>query len=292
MQVFGVFGHKRKEISNNIMDINNFRKVYAKDVYDIILKPKDMDISGGKMTAAEIDGIKEYPDVKSIQISGLDQKTFEYFITNYGSQFEAISFFKNKLVSDLSLLGTLQNIKFIYYFFNQKAENLWDMSENKNLTGLSVMNFTRLDNINGIEKCNSLKFFEVGNEPGGGGGCQGIESLKPITKTNIEYLSLYCAVNDNDYNILHNSKIKTMDANIKGWDFEELAEFVGGFRELNGKITVPYLKQGIKTSSSYTEYYYLCKRKRRLIGGKDDEKLKNYVEKFNETVNKYRDNIK
>ncbi|MBQ9605314.1 MAG: hypothetical protein IJR45_07865, partial [Firmicutes bacterium] len=83
-----------------------------------------------------------------------------------------------------------------------------------------------------------------------------------------------------------------MDANIRGWDFDELAEFVGGFRELNGKITVPYLKQGIKTSSSYTEYYYLCKRKRRLIGGKDDEKLKNYVEKFNETVNKYRDNIK
>ncbi|MCR4611161.1 MAG: hypothetical protein K5644_04605 [Lachnospiraceae bacterium] len=39
---------------------------------------------------------------------------------------------------DLSPLSKLNGIKFINYFFNQKATSLWDMSGNKSLIGLSI----------------------------------------------------------------------------------------------------------------------------------------------------------
>ena len=96
------------------------------------------DVGGGKTGKEEIDRLVEHPAAKSLIISGLNQECFEYLIQNYGGQFEAISFWKNKLISDLSPLEDLINIKYIHYFFNQRAENLWNMKNNKELKGLAI----------------------------------------------------------------------------------------------------------------------------------------------------------
>ena len=50
---------------------------------------------GKKEEKEQIDNIKKYPHAKSVIVSGLYQDTFEYFIDNYGKQFEAITFWKN-----------------------------------------------------------------------------------------------------------------------------------------------------------------------------------------------------
>lgn len=271
------------------MDLTNFTK-HNKDLFDLVLIPEENDVGGGKMKRQEIDVIKNYPNARSIQISGLDQKTFEYFIINYGKQFEAISFFKNKLVNDLSAFEELYDIKYICWFYNQRVTKLWNMEKNQKLKGLSLMDFSKLERINGIEKCKSLKFFEIGNEAGGCGGNKGIETLRPISDTNIEYLSLYCGVNDNDYSVLHRSKIKTLDSSPLGWELDELAEFIGGFKQLDGKITIPYTKSSVKdVDGKTTVYYFLCKGYHKLVGGKDDDILKKYVDNFNSLIRKYRD---
>ena len=79
-----------------------------------------MDIGGGLLTEAEIDRLADCPDLDTIRVSGLKQKTFEYFIASYGRQFRRIHFFKNKLVEDWSLLAGLPELESLYWFHNQR----------------------------------------------------------------------------------------------------------------------------------------------------------------------------
>ena len=128
------------------INIDNFSGTKG---YDIDLRQKE--VGGGRITIEQIDSIRQYPDAKSIIISGLEQKTFEYFISEYGNQFQSISFWKNKSVENLSMLSELEHIEFITYFFNQKVTKLWDMRKNKKLKGLQIDDFTRLHTIDEIE---------------------------------------------------------------------------------------------------------------------------------------------
>ena len=114
------------------------------------LREEQMDIGGGKISIADIDKLKDYPKTDVVRISGLRQDTFEYFIQTYGNQLKAISFFKNKFIEDWSLLGTLTNVEYLHFFANQRISSLWDMSENRSLTGLCIEDFSRLSSIEGI----------------------------------------------------------------------------------------------------------------------------------------------
>ena len=131
------------------------------DGYDINLVQKEVD--GGIITVEQIDTIREFPDAKSIIISGLKQDTFEYFVNTYGRQFLAITFWKNKAVSDLSALSSLEEVEYISYFFNQKVTKLWDMTPNKKLVGLSISDFSKLHSLEGIETACNLESFYVYN---------------------------------------------------------------------------------------------------------------------------------
>lgn len=111
-------------------------------LFDVSIVQRD--VGGGKTEKEDIDCLEEYPTAKSLIISGLNQECFEYLIKHYGSQFEAISFWKNKSVSDLSPLEDLTNVKFIHFFFNQKATDLWNMERNEKLSGLSIYDFSRI----------------------------------------------------------------------------------------------------------------------------------------------------
>ena len=118
-----------------------------------------MDIGGGKISVGEIDVLAEHPEAEAVRITGLRQDTFEYFIKTYGRRLKAIEFFKNKLVEDWSLLGTLPELEYVYWFANQRIETLWDMSGNTALKGLCVSDFTRLHSIEGIQTAPALRYF-------------------------------------------------------------------------------------------------------------------------------------
>ncbi|NTW60612.1 MAG: hypothetical protein HGA43_15775 [Nitrospirae bacterium] len=85
------------------------------------------DISGGRVSKETIDAINDY-NCSKITISGLEQSTFDYFVERYGPRFREIDFFKCPRVGNLSQLGNLVNIERITYYWNQRAENLWDFS--------------------------------------------------------------------------------------------------------------------------------------------------------------------
>ena len=106
------------------VNLSNFEN-HRDNLFDLRIVQKE--VGGGTTSIEEIDIIQEYPNAKSLIISGLKQESFEYLIQNYGNQFKAISFWKNKLITDLSPLGNLKGLEYLHYFFNQRATKLWDM---------------------------------------------------------------------------------------------------------------------------------------------------------------------
>lgn len=257
------------------------------DIYDINLVQKPVD--GGTISVEQIDAIRDFPNAKSIIISGLKQDTFDYFINTYGKQFRAITFWKNKSVSDLSSLASLNDIEYISYFFNQKASQLWDMTNNKKLVGLSLTDFTKLHVLDAIEKACNLTHFYVYDRVE---AKMEIESLKPIIGTNIKHFIWGGKkVLDNDFKCLANSRIKELDINPTQFTVLELAQLLALFPEtLKGSITIPYKKGGIVDKDGYTEYFFLCKRNKTCVKGRDDERFASYLNEFESLLKECRDN--
>jgi hypothetical protein len=127
------------------------------------LIPRDRNISGGKMTLAEIDILKDRSDINKIMILGLNQQTFEYFIDTYGQRFEVINFFKCPLISDFSKLEKLENLKYVLFFWNQRAEQLWDMSNNRSLIGIKISDFSRLHHLDELAQSPHLEEVDFGD---------------------------------------------------------------------------------------------------------------------------------
>ncbi len=255
------------------------------DIYDINLVQKE--VGGGIISFEQIDTIRNFPDAKSIIISGLKQDTFEYFINTYGKQFQAITFWKNKAVSDLSVLSSLSDIEYISFFFNQKASKLWDMTNNKKLVGLSITDFCKLHSLDGIEKASNLKSFYVYDRVE---ARMEIESFKPIVDTNIKHFVWGGkSVLDKDFGCLANSKIEELDISPTQFTMSELAQLLALFPEtLKGSITKPYTNGGIEDKDGYTEYFFLCKRKKTCIKGRDDERFASYLKEFEKLLKECR----
>lgn len=244
------------------------------------------DVGGGKTEKKDIDCLAEYPTAKSLIISGLNQECFEYLIEFYGSQFEAISFWKNKLVSDLSPLEDLKNIKYIHFFFNQKAANLWNMERNKKLNGLAIYDFSKLHSIEEVSTAPHLDYFSIGNRVW---AKMEIESLKPLIHSQITHFGFWGAkILDNDYLCLADSQIKKLDMSITRFKIDELARLITSIPDLTGEITKPYKESTIMESGKKTTYYLLCKGKRTLIKGKDEDKLEKYLMDYNSLIEKYK----
>ena len=267
-----------------MITIENFYSPSFED-FDINLVQKEVD--GGAISTEAIDSIKQYPHASSIVVSGLKQDTFEYFIKEYADQFEAISFWKNKTVNNLSILSQLKNVKFISYFFNQKASGLWDMSQNENLKGLSITDFSKLHSIEEVTTAKNLEFFRVGDAVD---SKMVIESLRPIVRTNISHLVWSGKkVEDYDYKCLAKGNLKVLDISPVRFTVDELTDILALFPEsIEGWITKPYVTGGIKDQDGYHEYHMLCKGKKKCIAGVDDERFQKYLEDFSKMLAKKR----
>ncbi len=199
----------------------------------IWLREENMDIGGGKIAIADIDRFKTYPHAEVVTISGLRQDTFEYFIKIYGKQLKAIRFFKNKFIEDLSLLGTLPELEYVYFFANQRATSLWDMSGNTSLTGLAIDDFSRLSSIKGIETAPALKEFKIGNAiwP-----TMVIDSFMPVANTKIEHLSFSGrAIKDNDLSFIEElPNLKSFDFATNMFSTEQVAWIVANYPQIEG----------------------------------------------------------
>ncbi len=257
----------------------------------IWLREEKMDIGGGKITTADIDRLKAYPDAEVVTISGLQQDTFDYFIKTYGAQLKAIRFFKNKFVEDLSLLGTLPQLEYVYFFANQRITSLWDMTENTSLRGLAIEDFSRLTSINGIQTAPTLKEFRIGNAIW---SKMVINSLMPLANTKIEHLSFTGrAIEDNDLSFLESlPHIKTFDFSTNMFTTEQVAWIVANCPYTEGYALRPkvdcMLFESNENMVDVPKAIIVGKRKPTLKVEGNEERIQKYVDSFEKLKAKYK----
>jgi hypothetical protein len=120
-------------------------------------------IQSRRIAKAEIDVIREFPDATEIAIAGLAQATFEYFIEHYAHQFKVIIFWKCPLIGSLKAMESLDQVEYIVYFWNQRAEHLWDFSKTKALKGFCYDDFRRMHDISEIADAPALEELQFGD---------------------------------------------------------------------------------------------------------------------------------
>ncbi len=255
------------------------------------LRETNMDIGGGRITISDIDVLKNYPHVDVVTISGLRQDTFEYFIKTYGNQLKAIRFFKNKFVEDLSLLGSLPQLEYVYFFANQRVTSLWDMSQNTSLTGLCLNDFSRLSSISGIETAPCLTQFSIGNAIW---NRMDIESFLPLVNSRIEHLGFHGrAILDNDLSFLASMpNLKSFDFATNLFTTEQVAWIVSNFPDLTGFALKARhdckLVESNKNSRLVPGTIIVGKRKPALIIKGNEAKIQKYMDAFEKLKEKYK----
>ena len=255
------------------------------------LREEKMDIGGGKISIADIDRLKDYPDAEIVTISGLQQDTFEYFIKTYGKQLKAIRFFKNKFIEDLALLGTLPQLEYVYFFANQRVTELWNMSENTSLAGLGIEDFSRLTSIKGIETAPVLKEFIIGNAIW---NKMLIASFAPLANTKIEQLTFSGrAIEDNDLSFLETlPNLKTFHFRTNMFTTEQVAWIVANCPNIEGYALKAKVDCMLFDSNEnlihVPKSIIVGKRKPILKEEGNEEKIQKYVDSFERLKKKYK----
>jgi len=263
---------------------------YAKGGHrSLVLYNENADIGGGRITERDIDVLKKYPYLHTVTVAGLHQDTFEYFIRKYGKQLRAIRFFKNKLVEDWSLLGTLPGLEFVYWFHNQRMDRLWDMSGNRALKGLALDDFSRLHDLSGIERAPALKYFEIGDRVW---PTSVVDSLEPLRGTGISHLSFTGKdITNKDLSVLWDMPYLTeFDFFSNHFTTEQVAWMVANKPRMKGR----YLCATVETtklvdSVEVPAVLIVGKRKPLLTRAGNETRIRKYVAAFDELVTRYRD---
>ena len=120
-------------------------------------------VNSRRTARAEIDVIQDFPNATEVAIAGLTQDTFEYFVEKYGQQFKVIIFCKCPLVGSLKAIEALEQIEYIVYFWNQRAEHLWDFSKTKALKGFCYDDFRHMHDISEITGAPALEELQFGD---------------------------------------------------------------------------------------------------------------------------------
>jgi hypothetical protein len=237
------------------------------------------------ITIEQIDRLKETPEADVVTICGLKQDTFEYFIRTYGRQFRAIKFFKNRFIEDWSLLGTLTDVQYLHFFWNQRITSFWDMSGNTALRGLAVKDFSRLMNVELVNTALNLETFWIGNEIW---SRMVIDSLMPLVGSSISHLIFDGRkIVDDDLSFLDGMiNLKRFDFPSNLYTTEQVAWIAANYPKLDGSYIIPY-----------SIYDGFGSEKRVIITGKgkpsfdykgNDERLLKCEARFNELKTRYK----
>lgn len=255
------------------------------------LHQEKMDIGGGTISKADIDKLRKYPETDTLTISGLNQDTFEYFISTYGKQLRAVRFFKNKMVNNWSLLGELNQLEFIYFFHNQRIDSLWDMSKNTSLKGLEISDFTKLKTLSGIEKALNLEWFGIGDAVW---STSIVDSFKYFKGTKIKRLSFSGKlIEDDNLSILSDMEyLEHFDFPTNLFSTEQVAWIVANFPNIKG-----YALKAAREFMGYNDETNKCdipsliiigKRKPHFVVSGNEEKIKKYMDNFQRLVQNFK----
>ena len=269
----------------------NYPKIGKGTQYtQIHLHASDMDVTGGTIQINDIDELAKYPDVKSVTISGLRQDTFEYFIRTYGKQLRFIQFFKNKMVEDWSLIGSLPQLEGMTFFHNQRIDRMWDMSGNRSLRALVIEDFTRLHDLTGVEKAPVLEWLHYGDAVW---STSVIWSLNCLRGTKIKRLCFSGKkIEDMDLSVIPEMKeLEIFDFPTNLFSTEQVAWLKANCPKLEGRAIKPYINYMAYNKETHKSelpaVIIVGKRKPSMTIEGNEARIAKYVKKFEESVERY-----
>ena len=240
-----------------------------------------------KTTKDDVDRVMQYSNTNVVKVSGLTQDSFEYFISTYGTQLKAIDFFKNKLVEDWSMLGSLPQLKYVKFFLNQRIDRFWDMSGNTSLIGICIEDFSRLKNVEMVNTAPALETFEIGNAIWNRAE---IDSFTSLAGSPIKHLGFHGRnILDKDLTFLSSlPNLETYDFPTNLYTTEQVAWIAANFPHLSGFAIAPYTGY---PSERHPEGggWIVGKRKPYLEFQGNEDRIKRYEEAFEVLKRKYKD---
>ncbi len=220
-----------------------------------------------------------------LEICGMNQESFEYFVTHYGKTYRYLSFFKCQLIRDFSPLEDLERLEEVSIWWNIRSDRLWNFSRNKSLRVLSFSDAVRMTRFPDLLRT-SPTLEEVyihgsmfNNTPMESLDCVAdMPALRWLRLRNIRLLS-------HDLGVLDRlPSLTTFDFDAGMLTTEEIARVVARYPHLSGCSLCAY-----NTCDAVLNDVRVCGfRKPGLDLPRDQKRLDKYVAEFESLVEKYR----
>lgn len=238
----------------------------------------------GTMTRDDIDFEMHHKSTSIIQVSGLTQESFDYFINSYGEQFKSIYFFGCKEIKDLSVLSQLHKLEYILFYWIRQADVLWDMSRNDNLRGLQINDASKImRNLGMIASAPKLEEIRLGGSIETNQKIQALDIFSECEKLKrLSLLGLTLTKNDVEP-LTRISNLEILDFEPNFLETEQIAYLVAKLPDVTGMSMCAY------NDYSFTSNIKVCgKRKPSLSIPKQQDLLNKYIEEFNNLVCEYK----
>ncbi|MCL1992826.1 MAG: hypothetical protein FWG66_07750 [Spirochaetes bacterium] len=221
---------------------------------------------------------------KEIVISGLNQKYFEYFCKNFAGNFEIIQIASCPLIKDFTPFELLEKAHFICIDWNNKATNLWNMSNNKLLKGLYLKDFKKVTRLDGIDFAPSLTELYISQNPD---VKWFLETLAPLAKCD-SLKNLNIGISGIlDGSALPIVKMKSLEkANFRSdlFETEEFAMLAVKLKKIELSPNEPCI---VCDEDAVGKKNVLIVGKNKPWLQKNNKKIKQYEDEWNEFVKKY-----
>ncbi len=226
---------------------------------------------------------------KFLEICGMEQKSFEYFIENYGKEYEFLSFFKCQLISDFSPLEKLKNLQGVSIYWNIRNSTLWDMSQNPKLeylwldsTKKIAYNPIALQNAKRLKQIVFIGDMDTHYPMSSLEWMRGMDSLERVYFRNIK-------LENRDSSVLDSvPSLRRFDFPAGMFTTEEIAYMCAKYPHIEGNSMGAY-----NTEDAILNDVRVCGyRKPGLDLPKGQARLDKYIKEFDALVEKYKAELK
>ena len=226
---------------------------------------------------------------KALVISGMEQKSFEYFVEKYGETYEFLSFFKCQLISDFSPLEKLKNLEGVKIYWNIRANTLWDMSQNPKLEYLYLKDTKKIAyNPVILQKAKYLKTIEIRGDIYTPYPMQNLDWMRGMSS--LEHVKLHqMKLEDKNTDVLASlPSLKIFDFPAGMFTTEEIAYMCAKYPHILGQSLRAY-----NTEDAMLNDVRVCGyRKPGLDLPKGQARLDKYIREFDALVAKYKEELR
>jgi len=158
------------------------RPQFVNDLADVNESSTELLIRG---KTKNIERLKSFSNLTKLWIYTVNQNEFDTILSLVNPKMLHIYELR---VDNLSIISSLKEVEVLALEWNTKAKSLWDLSKNTSLKSLSITDFSKLTDINPLQKNTSLELLQLS---GGIWNSLNLNTLQPLRYLkNLKFLGL------------------------------------------------------------------------------------------------------